>query len=620
MGPAEFRASRDFWATAAERVSVYGVRIRPRERLCAVALTKRFAGPTQLASELGVKAEDLRFPDTSTVAAREWLVRTGIDPEAERRRGSGYWSGLWLHWGRRDEEDEDERRKPDEDLWRRIREAREPCRHGPPPVYYAVLAMDGDEMGRWLAGAKTPELRKLLHPKLRGYFEGLDDARVEEGLHARRPVGPALHAAISAALSTFASEVAPQVVRDHHGTLIYSGGDDVLALCPVVTALACANALRDAFSGRDDPAGDGWRTCGDRRRMTMGERASMSAGLAVVHYHDDLRIALETARAAKDGAKRAGRDCVCLMTARRSGETASAICPWSCVPWFDALRLKFAKGTSDRWTYRLRAELPTLTSGLLPIPAMQSEIRRLVVRSHGEGDGGTLRGDEVADAFGRYRSARGNSTDGEALRDFVTSHNRRPSWGGAGMVEVRRAAPPRTVSYDLEPLDVLFFRDGRPFDAAPRATTTAGAPMPQTVAGALRTWLLSRMGADFAALGVAIKRGASFSAASAAQGQKAGAVGRLGVRGPWFVRNGERLVPTPATIEVEKDAEEPHRLHRLDPGGRRSSGVVATVGRHASTLAAQPRRHPGAGRLSLSDGPRTVPGRRRSASRRDRQW
>ena len=117
------------------------------------------------------------------------------------------------------------------------------------------------------------------------------------------------------------------------------------------------------------------------------------------------------------------------------------------------------------------------------------------------------------------------------------------------------------ISFELEPLDVLFFRDGRPFDAAPRATT--GAPMPQTVAGALRTWLLGRMGVDFAALGAAIKDGASFGEATAAQGTTIEAVGRLGIRGPWFTKDGERLVPTPATIEVEKDAG--GKIRRLDP-------------------------------------------------------
>ena len=212
------------------------------------------------------------------MAAAEWLAGAGIDPDEERRRG-GHWSGLWLHWRRRHEVD-DERPVP-ESLWKRLCEART-GRRGRPPAYYAVIAMDGDHMGRWLAGEKTPALRRLLHPKLRAYFEGLGDPRAEEALDARRPVGPALHAAISAALSTFATEVAPTVVAGHHGALIYSGGDDVLALCPVSTAFACVRSLRDAFSGRDDPGEDGWRDHGGRRRITMGADASMSAGLALV--------------------------------------------------------------------------------------------------------------------------------------------------------------------------------------------------------------------------------------------------------------------------------------------------------------------------------------------------
>ena len=44
----------------------------------------------------------------------------------------------------------------------------------------------------------------------------------------------------------------------------------------------------------------------------------------------------------------------------------------------------------------------------------------------------------------------------------------------------------------LDPLDVLFFRDGRPFDAANRLK--GGLPNPQTLAGALRTALLARSG------------------------------------------------------------------------------------------------------------------------------
>ena len=129
------------------------------------------------------------------------------------------------------------------------------------------------------------------------------------------------------------------------------------------------------------------------------------------------------------------------------------------------------------------------------------------------------------------------------------------------MAERRPTAGGTAVSFELEPLDVLFFRDGRPFDAAPRAATTS--PMPQTAAGALRTWLLTRLGTDFRTLGDVIRRGGTFQEATAAQGPAIGAVSRLGIRGPWFVKDGERLVPTPATIEVEKDAG--GALHRLDP-------------------------------------------------------
>ena len=58
MGPAESSASRVFWQKAVEQVAVARVRLRPRERLCAVALTKRFAGPALIASELaGTRSE-----------------------------------------------------------------------------------------------------------------------------------------------------------------------------------------------------------------------------------------------------------------------------------------------------------------------------------------------------------------------------------------------------------------------------------------------------------------------------------------------------------------------------------------------------------------------------------
>ncbi|MDW8223548.1 MAG: type III-B CRISPR module-associated Cmr3 family protein [Gemmatales bacterium] len=52
-----------------------------------------------------------------------------------------------------------------------------------------------------------------------------------------------------------------------------------------------------------------------------------------------------------------------------------------------------------------------------------------------------------------------------------------------------------TVSLFLEPLDVLFFRDGKPFGATSRVVS--GQPFPQTLMGALWTAFLTKYGCDF---------------------------------------------------------------------------------------------------------------------------
>ena len=129
------------------------------------------------------------------------------------------------------------------------------------------------------------------------------------------------------------------------------------------------------------------------------------------------------------------------------------------------------------------------------------------------------------------------------------------------MSESRSAGPSRRTLV-IEPLDVLFCGGGRPFGPASRVST--GTPMPQMTAGAIRTWLLRRAGVDFGALGTAIRRGASFEAATAAQNAGTGKVGRLGFRGPWFARNGDRLSPAPGAVhKIEEDV-----ASRVNPGGR----------------------------------------------------
>ena len=127
--------------------------------------------------------------------------------------------------------------------------------------YFAVLAFDGDEIGKWMSGEKTPELRSQFadysdSAERKGavrYFEETKDtqggARLAKVLKVRRPVSPSYHLQLSEALSNFALYCARPIVESFDGRLIYAGGDDVLAFVPADTALACADALQRAFRG-----------------------------------------------------------------------------------------------------------------------------------------------------------------------------------------------------------------------------------------------------------------------------------------------------------------------------------------------------------------------------------
>ncbi|MEJ5276599.1 MAG: type III-B CRISPR-associated protein Cas10/Cmr2 [Thermogemmata sp.] len=413
MGPDDLSASRQFWDMAAEKVNIHGVRIRPREGLCAVALMKRFAGPALLAKELQISPDDLRFPDTWTVAAAEWLVRAQIDP-VEVRRKYGDWNGQWLHW-HGEQDDPDEPRCPPAVI-NRIKQAREA--HAWPPIYYAILKLDGDNLGGWLRGENSPKVREVMHPDLVRYYEGLG-AHTKAGLDAKRPVGPALHAAISTALTNFALHVVPDVVAEHHGTVIYSGGDDTLALLPVSTVLACVRKLQQIYTSD-------WYTHNGREYLMMGSRATLSGGIVLVHATDNLRLALQDARAAEHQAKEAGRDALAITVRRRSGEHTTAVCPWTFVErvqdWVNA----FWQGTSDRWAYHLYAERQTLTA--LPPEAIQAEMRRQLQRAE-QPTPRLIPPDQLLKTFQQLRdsavevngaSRRRFASPGEALENFLT--------------------------------------------------------------------------------------------------------------------------------------------------------------------------------------------------------
>ncbi len=129
---------------------------------------------------------------------------------------------------------------------------------------------------------------------------------------------------------------------------------------------------------------------------------------------------------------------------------------------------------------------------------------------------------------------------------------------------------PMTIGVCLEPLDVLFFRDGRPFTGSERSVS--GLPLPQTFAGAIRTALLRAAGCDFGRLKQAVESRASFDeAVKQACRREYDWIGRLAVRGPWLARQSrtdeelEVFVPAPAVLHKQRKRGAAANLLRLAP-------------------------------------------------------
>lgn len=178
--------------------------------------------------------------------------------------------------------------------------------------YYAVLVMDGDRMGRWVTGRhnNTPRVEDAWNAEAGGPCPG-------NVADHPRPLFPALHGEIARRLGRLAGGALHEVVeRRHLGRVVYCGGDDLLALLPLETALAC---MRDVRATAQKPE-------------HLGVRVTWSAGLAVAHIREPLGRTVEQARKAEKAAKEAGRDAVSVRVLKRSGAPLRLVLPWHLRP------------------------------------------------------------------------------------------------------------------------------------------------------------------------------------------------------------------------------------------------------------------------------------------------
>lgn len=110
------------------------------------------------------------------------------------------------------------------------------------------------------------------------------------------------HRDFSEALGTF-PEAARQIVEEHAGSLVYSGGDDVLAFVPVTEAVQCADDLQREFL------------------KIMGCRpVSLSVGLGIGHTLTGMGDLLDLARRAENLAKKERNSLAVIVQKRTGGE------------------------------------------------------------------------------------------------------------------------------------------------------------------------------------------------------------------------------------------------------------------------------------------------------------
>ncbi|TVQ96813.1 MAG: type III-B CRISPR-associated protein Cas10/Cmr2 [Deltaproteobacteria bacterium] len=193
---------------------------------------------------------------------------------------------------------------------------------GDPVPYYVMLLADGDRMGA-----------------------AIDALAEHAGAQAQDR-----HRALSEALDAEFASRCDGIVRQHGGSLLYAGGDDVLALLPLGTALDCARALRDRFA-----------TAMDGLFPDEVSTPTLSVGLAIVHHLEPLSRVRAYAKQAEKAAKLEGRNNLSVLLKKRGGSPRLVTGTWDPPDSTQPLDARLAE-----WAGMLReGKLPSRLAGRL---------------------------------------------------------------------------------------------------------------------------------------------------------------------------------------------------------------------------------------------------------------
>ncbi|GAB6134916.1 type III-B CRISPR-associated protein Cas10/Cmr2 [Thermococcus prieurii] len=207
---------------------------------------------------------------------------------------------------------------------------------GDAPKYYAILKMDGDNMGKVISGSKS--------------VKPVEDYLAVKGLESdvKRPVTPTVHIAITRSLSEFAVNFVPKLSEEHGGELLYAGGDDVFAIVPTDRVFSLAFEIQDSF--RED-----WKDFS----YLQGKTRSMSAGVLILHYKEPFYLAVRRVNELEHLAKESGRNAIAIGYLKHSGSYHRVVLNWRALE--DGHYADFLEGVrngkiSTKFIYELNTE------------------------------------------------------------------------------------------------------------------------------------------------------------------------------------------------------------------------------------------------------------------------
>ncbi|MGI9951582.1 type III-B CRISPR-associated protein Cas10/Cmr2 [Moorellaceae bacterium AZ2] len=367
-----------FWSALREKVG--GHELEEGERLSAVALIKRlFPLVAQEAIGWSVQGEAQRYPSTPYLAAVTWLSRViRTCPEEVR------------HYAARAARLPKVKYREDPDRFQSIQStleqypaAREFASLNGNCFFDASLANPNLWRDNENPAEASEKLRQELREKLRNFARKtgepptpffalllMDGDRMGALLRRHEPER------VSMALNLFSSQV-PEIVRRHDGVLVYAGGDDVLALAPLETAMDLALALREIYAASF------------RTTQIPAERATISGALIYAHYNTPLTGVIREAHHLLDrvAKEQTGRNSLAVTVWKGAGRILTWAVPWQIIgtgrnnlisELLNSFSSSDAKEKEYNFTffYNLRQRLAVLTDeeGNIPLDWTEKEL------------------------------------------------------------------------------------------------------------------------------------------------------------------------------------------------------------------------------------------------------